>query len=122
MIVLTQGQPTGTPDLAILVRDASGNLVDPVNISYTIYKLKDLVPTKPTVAYEYDLHQPLNMEGGPSGADSGPRQPRHLLRPVHHPDHLEGRLQDRLAASGVSRQLPAELRPHGLHRADHRPG
>jgi len=65
MIVLTQGQPTGTPDLAILVRDASGNLVDPVSISYTIYKLKDLVPTKPTVAYEYDLHQPLNMEGGP---------------------------------------------------------
>jgi hypothetical protein len=65
MIVLTQGQPTGTPDLAILVRDGSGNLVDPVSISYTIYKLRDLVPTKPTVAYEYDLHQPLNMEGGP---------------------------------------------------------
>src|SRR5271157_1292932 len=65
MIVLTQGQPTGTPDLAILVRDGSGNLVDPVSISYTVYKLRDLVPTKPTVAYEYDLHQPLNMEGGP---------------------------------------------------------
>lgn len=65
MIVLTQGQATGPADLAILVRDASGNLVDPVSISYTIYKLRDLVPTKPTVAYEYDLHQPLNMEGGP---------------------------------------------------------
>jgi len=65
MIVLTQGQATGTQDLAILVRDASGNLVDPVLINYTIYKLRDLVPTKPTVAYEYDLHQPLNMEGGP---------------------------------------------------------
>lgn len=65
MIVLTQGQQTGASDLAILVRDASGNLIDPVSISYTIYKLRDLVPTKPTVAYEYDLHQPLNMEGGP---------------------------------------------------------
>ena len=65
MIVLTQGQPTGTADLAILVRDGMGNLVDPVLISYTIYKLRDLVPTKPTVAYEYDMHQPLNMEGGP---------------------------------------------------------
>lgn len=65
MIVLTQGQATGTADLAILVRDAQGNLVDPVSISYTIYKMKDLVPTSPTVAYEYDMHQPLNMEGGP---------------------------------------------------------
>jgi hypothetical protein len=65
MIVLTQGQQTGASDLAILVRDASGNLIDPVSISYTIYKLRDLVPTKPTVAYEYDLHQPLNMQGGP---------------------------------------------------------
>src|SRR5271156_6172079 len=65
MIVLTQGQPTGTQDLAILVRDASGCLVDPVNITYTVYHLRDLVPTKPTVAYEYDMHQPLNMEGGP---------------------------------------------------------
>jgi hypothetical protein len=65
MIVLTQGMQTGTADLAILVRDAKGNLVDPVLINYTIYKLRDLVPTKPTVAYEYDLHQPLNMEGGP---------------------------------------------------------
>lgn len=65
MIVLTQGQQTGTADLAILVRDASGNLVDPVSISYSVFKLRDLVPTKPTVAYEYDLHQPLNMAGGP---------------------------------------------------------
>jgi len=65
MIVLTQGQPTGTQDLAILVRDASGCLVDPVNITYTVYHLRDLVPTKSTVAYEYDMHQPLNMEGGP---------------------------------------------------------
>jgi hypothetical protein len=65
MIVLTQGQPTGVNDLSILVRDASGNLIDPVSISYTIYKIRDLVPTKPTVAYEYDMHQPLNMEGGP---------------------------------------------------------
>src|SRR5579863_4225623 len=65
MIVLTKGQQTGTQDLAILVRDAQGNLVDPVSISYSVFKLRDLVPTKPTVAYEYDLHQPLNMEGGP---------------------------------------------------------
>ena len=65
MIVLTQGQQTGTADLAILVRDASGNLVDPVLINYTVYKLRDLVPTKSTIAYEWDLHQPLNMEGGP---------------------------------------------------------
>src|SRR5271154_5156855 len=65
MIVLTQGMQTGTADLAILVRDGQGCLVDPVSISYTIYHLRDLVPTKPTVAYEYDMHQPLNMEGGP---------------------------------------------------------
>ena len=65
MIVLTQGQQTGTADLAILVRDAQGNLVDPVSISYSVFKLRDLVPTRPTVAYEYDLHQPLNMQGGP---------------------------------------------------------
>lgn len=65
MIVLTQGQKTGTSDLAILVRDGNGNLVDPVSISYSIYKLRDLVPTKPTVAYEFDMHQPLQMDGGP---------------------------------------------------------
>jgi|SRR5271157_1160832 len=65
MIVLTQGMKTGTADLAILVRDASGSLVDPVSISYTVYKLRDLVPTKPTVAYEYDMHQSLQMDGGP---------------------------------------------------------
>lgn len=65
MIVLTQGQQTGASDLAILVRDASGSLIDPVTISYTIYRLRDTIPTKPTVAYEYDLHQPLNMQGGP---------------------------------------------------------
>jgi hypothetical protein len=65
MIVLTKGQQTGTADLAILVRDAQGNLVDPVSISYSVFKMRDLVPTKSTVAYEYDLHQPLNMEGGP---------------------------------------------------------
>jgi hypothetical protein len=65
MIVLTQGMQTGTADLAILVRAANGCLVDPVSISYTIYKMRDLVPTQPTVAYEYDMHQPLNMEGGP---------------------------------------------------------
>ncbi len=65
MIVLTQGQITGSADLAILIRDASGNLIDPVSISYTIYKLRDIVPTSPTVAYEYDMHQPENMQGGP---------------------------------------------------------
>ena len=65
MIVLTQGQQTGAADLAILVRDASGNLIDPVSISYTIYRIRDTVPTKPTVAYEYDLVQQQNMAGGP---------------------------------------------------------
>jgi|SRR5271157_5652 len=70
-IVLTQGMQTGAGDLAILVRSASGNLVDPVSISYTIYKIRDLVPTAPTVAYEYDLHQPLSMEGGPPLPPSG---------------------------------------------------
>jgi hypothetical protein len=65
MIVLTQGQQTSAADLAILVRDGNGCLVTPVSISYTVYKLRDLVPTQPTVAYEYDMHQPLNMEGGP---------------------------------------------------------
>lgn len=65
MIVLTTGQQTGTSDLALLVRDASGNLVNPILINYSIYRLRDYIPTKPTVAYEYDMRQQLSMEGGP---------------------------------------------------------
>ena len=65
MLVLTQGQQTGAADLAILVRDAGGNLVDPVSISYTVFKVRDVVPTKPTVAYEWDLVQQQDMQGGP---------------------------------------------------------
>jgi hypothetical protein len=61
----TIGKTLGPNDLSILVRDSDGRLVDPVCISYNIYFTKASIPTKPTIAYEYDLHQQQNMQGGP---------------------------------------------------------
>lgn len=65
MVTFTQGQQLGPSNLSILVRDASGALVDPVLINYTIFHVTDQLPLKITQAYEYDLHQPQNMQGGP---------------------------------------------------------
>lgn len=65
MITFTQGRPLGPSDLSILVRDSNGGLIDPVVINYTIFQISDSIPVKITEAYEYDLHQPINMAGGP---------------------------------------------------------
>lgn len=65
MITFTQGMTLGASNLSILVRDATGALVDPALINYTIFHVTDQIPMKITQAYEYDLHQPQNMGGGP---------------------------------------------------------
>jgi hypothetical protein len=65
MITLTQGKPLTAGDLSIMVRDEKGALIDPYLISYDIFHVSDRIPVKPTIAYEYDLHQPQNMQGGP---------------------------------------------------------
>lgn len=64
-ITLTQGQTLTAGNLAILVRDASGALLDPQNITYSIFQISKSIPTKPTEAYEWDTHQPQTMAGGP---------------------------------------------------------
>lgn len=66
MITFTQGMTLGPSNLSILVRDATGALVDPVLINYTIFHVTDQLPLKVTQAYEYDLHQPQSMAGGPT--------------------------------------------------------
>ena len=63
--VLTQGKPLTAGDLSILVRDSSGALLDPQSISYSVFQISKSIPTKPTQAYEWDTHQPQNMQGGP---------------------------------------------------------
>jgi hypothetical protein len=65
LITLTQGKTLTAGDLAILMRDAQGTLFDPQNITYSIFQISQSIPVKPTQAYEYDLHQPQNMQGGP---------------------------------------------------------
>jgi len=65
MVTFTQGMTLGPSNLSILVRDATGALVDPVLINYTIFHVTDQLPLKVTQAYEYDLHQPQHMAGGP---------------------------------------------------------
>jgi len=65
MVTFTQGMTLGPSNLSILVRDATGALVDPALINYTIFHVTDELPLKVTQAYEYDLHQPQNMAGGP---------------------------------------------------------
>ncbi len=66
MITITQGKTLTAGDLAILVRDPKGALLDPVNITYSIFQISQTIPTKPTQAYEYDQHQPQTMQGGPT--------------------------------------------------------
>lgn len=41
MFTFTQGQKLGPGDLSLLVRDASGRMVEPANISYTIFQLDE---------------------------------------------------------------------------------
>ena len=64
-VTFTQGQQLNAGNLASLVRDASGALLDPQNITYSIFQISQSIPVKPTQAYEWDLHQPQNMQGGP---------------------------------------------------------
>lgn len=71
MVTFTQGMTLGASNLSILVRDATGALVDPTVINYTIFHVTDQIPMKITQAYEYDLHQPQNMAGGPPLPDEG---------------------------------------------------
>lgn len=66
MITLTQGKTLTAGDLAILVRDAQGALLDPQSITYTIFQISQSIPVKPTQAYEFDLNQPQTMQGGPT--------------------------------------------------------
>lgn len=65
MVTFTQGQSLGPDSLSILVRDAQGALLDPQNITFSIFHISDTIPLKPTQAYEYDLHQQQSMQGGP---------------------------------------------------------
>jgi hypothetical protein len=61
MITLTQGMPLGSGNLSILVRDSTGSLVDPAQISYSIFQISSQVPVKIRGAYDYDLTQPQAM-------------------------------------------------------------
>jgi len=61
MITLTQGKTLGAGDLSILVRDSKGCLIDPAQISYSIFQISPQVPIKVRGAYEYDLLQPNVM-------------------------------------------------------------
>jgi len=65
MVTFTQGTTLGPNNLSILVRDANGALIDPALLNYTIFKITDTIPMKIDQAYEWDLHQPQNMAGGP---------------------------------------------------------
>ena len=61
MVTLTVGKNLGPGDLSILLRDTNGALVDPVNISYSIFQLDKQIPTKVTPAYSYDQMQPNHL-------------------------------------------------------------
>lgn len=61
MITLTQGMALGTGNLSILVRDSTGALIDPAQISFSIFQISAKVPIKVRGAYEYDLEQPNKM-------------------------------------------------------------
>jgi hypothetical protein len=90
------------------------------------------IPTKPTVAYEYDMHQPLNMEGGPplppEGSvlvtqpqvkRSGSRQQLAPITPTSRSPR-RGRVSTRSCGrcSSIRWIVPAELRSHGFHHPD----
>jgi hypothetical protein len=66
MVTLTQGKSLTAGDLAILVRDGQGALLDPQNISFSIFQISRTIPVKPTQAYEFDTLQPQTMQGGPT--------------------------------------------------------
>src|SRR5271157_3445435 len=106
MIVLTQGMQTGTADLAILVRDASGSLVDQLHRLQAARSRADEADSGVRVR-----HAPIAANGrrsasaagglragqpAPERADAGVRGD--VLRPVFDTHDVKGRLQDRLAA------------------------
>jgi hypothetical protein len=39
MLTLTQGKQLGPGDIALLVRDANGQLIDPISITYSIVSI-----------------------------------------------------------------------------------
>lgn len=62
MVTHTQGKQLGSGDLNILVRDSNGALIDPAQISYSIFQISSQVPVKVRGAYEYDQLQPQNLQ------------------------------------------------------------
>jgi hypothetical protein len=62
VITLSQNKPLGPGDLNILIRDANGALVDPINLTYSIFQVSTQIPTVGARAYEYDLIQPSGMK------------------------------------------------------------
>jgi hypothetical protein len=58
MVNLTQGKSLCPGDLNILIRDSNGALIDPVQLSYSIFQVSSQVPLKIRGAYDYDLNQP----------------------------------------------------------------
>jgi hypothetical protein len=71
MITLTNGKTLGTGDLNILIRDANGCLIDPVQISFSIFQLSSTVPVQIRGAYDYDLSQPNSMPPATLGMPEG---------------------------------------------------
>lgn len=70
MVTLTQGMALGTGNLNIIVRDATGVLVDPAQISFSIFQISSQVPIKIRGAYDYDQQQlqSLPVDYNPEGA------------------------------------------------------
>lgn len=63
MIVLTQGKQLGAGDLSILWRDNQGALVDPIQLTYSIFQTSTQLPKKVANAYELPTDQPFSLEG-----------------------------------------------------------
>lgn len=61
MITLTQGMALKPGDLNIMPREATGALIDPAQISYSIFQISSQVPIKIRGAYDYDLEQLNSM-------------------------------------------------------------
>ncbi len=61
MITLTNGKTLGTGDLNILIRDSNGALIDPAQISYSIFQVSSQVPIQIRGAYDYDFTQPNSL-------------------------------------------------------------
>ena len=57
MITLVNGKTLGSGDLNILIRDSNGKLIDPSQISYSIFQISNQIPLKIRGAYDYDFEQ-----------------------------------------------------------------